>query len=86
MSPGSVHFEIRRITLNGYSPAQRTRFVDSLQAQLTELGKGDGWPRAGRRTVRALDAGTLKPGASPEAAAAQVAATLRSALTGGTRR
>ena len=36
-APRAVHFDIGRITLHGYSPGQRTRFVSSLRTRLAEL-------------------------------------------------
>jgi hypothetical protein len=82
----SVHFDIRRVTLHGYSASERARFMNTLNARLTDLGQGDNWSLAAGRIVRRVDAGTLRPGAGPEAAAAQVAARLRSTLMGKTTR
>jgi hypothetical protein len=83
--PRTVHFDIGRITLHGYSPGQRTRFVTSLQARLAELATNGGydWPAAGQRRVGHLDAGPLRPGAPPEEAAHRIAARLLAAVAGG---
>ena len=35
----AVRFEIDRLTLHGFTPADKNRFLGTLQAQLTELGK-----------------------------------------------
>jgi hypothetical protein len=75
-APRAVNFAIERITLHGFSSMQRLRFVRALEASLSELGVDARWPRGARRSLERLDAGTLPPGASPEQAAARVAATL----------
>jgi hypothetical protein len=80
-APVAVHFEIGRVTLHGYSAAQRTQFVASLRAHLAEVGASGSWSGSGpaRRRVGRLDAGALPPGASPHEAARRVATALRSA-------
>lgn len=83
--PRAVHFDVGRITLHGYSPGQRARFVSSLRARLAGLAAGDGLsrpPGASRRIGR-LDAGVLRPGAPPEEAAERIAATLLAAIGAG---
>jgi len=90
----TVHFDIGRVTLHGYSPGQQARFVSSLRARLADLAAGDGLglglglgpglgpggpPGAARRIGR-LDAGMLRPGAPPEEAAERVAAALLAAI------
>ena len=76
--PRAVHFDIGRLTLHGYSPGQRARFVSSLRAQLAGLAAGDGlgWPPGASRRIGRLDAGVLRPVAPPEEAAERIAATL----------
>ncbi len=83
----TVHFDIGRITLHGYSPGQRTRFVSSLQARLADLAtnNGHGWP-AGERQIEHVDAGLLRPGAPPEEAAQRIAARILAAAKGGQER
>jgi hypothetical protein len=77
---GAIHFEIGRITLHGFPPAYRARFLASLQASLTELGTGGDWsPRATPRLGRLL-AGPLRAGASPEDAAGLVVGQIRAAI------
>jgi hypothetical protein len=85
--PSTVHFDIGRITLHGYSPAQRSRFVTSLRAHLADLSAQGGydWPAGGRR-VGHLDAGLLRPGAPPEEAARRVATRLLAAAANGSGR
>lgn len=82
--PQSVHFDIGRLTLPGYSSGQRARFVSSLQARLAGLAADGGgrWPAAGDRRIGHLDAGVLRAGASPEEAAERIAARLFAALAG----
>jgi hypothetical protein len=81
-NPRTVHFEIGRITMHGFSPAQQRRFLASLQASLAEWAASgvDGWPADGARRVGRLDAGALRPGASPEEAAARITTRLRAAV------
>jgi hypothetical protein len=76
-SPRTIHFDIGRITLHGYSPGQRDRFVGSLRARLAALAAGNGhrWPDAARR-IGQLDGGVLRAGAAPEEAAERIAASL----------
>jgi hypothetical protein len=79
-----VHFDIRRITLHGYSARDQERFATSLHRHLAELAAGEqvAWPTAGERFVARLDAGTIPAGASPERAARAVATRLLDAVTG----
>ena len=80
--PRAVHFDIGRITLHGYSPGQRTRFVSSLRMRLAGLAASVGhrWPAGPLGRIGHLDAGVLRPGAPPEEAAARVAAALLAAI------
>jgi hypothetical protein len=89
-APRAVHFEIGRITLPGYSPAQQARFVSSLRTRLAGLASGEGaaesraqgrgFPALTPRRIGHLDAGVLRPGAPPEEAAERVAAALLAAV------
>ncbi len=79
-APGAVHFEIGLITLHGFPPAHRARFLASLQASLTELGTGGDWSHAAPRQLGRVDAGPLRAGASPEQAAELVTAQIRAAI------
>jgi hypothetical protein len=89
-APRTVHFDIGRITLPGYSPGQQARFVSSLQTQLAGLADlaglaasdGCGWPAGAPPRIGHLDAGVLRPGAAPEEAAARIAAALLAAVGG----
>ena len=79
--PRSIHFDIQRITLHGYSPSQRARFIGALETRLTELSaNGDvAWPAAGQR-VGHLDASPLRASVQPEEAAQRIAARLLAAI------
>jgi hypothetical protein len=79
-APLAVHFDIGRITLHGYSAAQRAQFISSLRDRLAALDPGDGgWPAGAPRRAAHLDAGVLRAGAPPEEAAGRVAAALLAA-------
>ncbi len=80
MSGGAIHFEIGRITLHGFPPAHRARFLASLQTSLTELGTSGDWSPASPRQLGRVDAGPLSAGASPEEAAGLVTAQIRAAI------
>lgn len=81
-----VRFAIDRVTLHGFSSARGARFLSALHAELTALGEGGGLtaaaPRPANRRLASLDAGVLRPGATPEQAAERVGAALREALGG----
>ena len=78
---GAIHFEIGRITLHGFPPAHRSRFLASLQGSLAELGRSGDWSPAAPRQLGRVDAGPLRAGASPEEAAGLVTAQIRAAIT-----
>lgn len=68
-----LNFQIGRIALHGYAQADRARFTDSLRASLTELaGARDSLHLASADRLRV----DLRPGASVEEAARQVAARI----------
>ncbi len=83
--PRAIHFDIGRITLHGYSPGQRARFVSSLRTRLAGLATSDGcsWPTGRERRIAHLDAGVLRAGAPPEEAAERIAAYLLAAVADG---
>jgi hypothetical protein len=78
-APLAVHFDIGRITLHGYSAAQRAQFISSLRDRLAALDPGDGWPAGAPPRTAHLDAGVLRAGAPPDEAAGRVAAALLAA-------
>jgi hypothetical protein len=79
---GAVRFDIRRLTLSGYAEAEQRRFVRSLRTELARLSHAvppGQWPAAGEAgsdpppAFERLDAGEMRPGATPEEAARQIA-------------
>lgn len=87
--PRSIHFDIGRITLHGYSAADRDRFENALRTALAELAASQaelaGPPRGaspgtGNRFIPRLGAGTIPAGASPERAARVIAARVLGAV------
>ena len=76
-----LHFKINRITLEGFSAADQSRFTHSLRSNLTELMQSyrdHSWFEA--EELRPSNIGLLGAGASPEDAARQ-AATIIAKLT-----
>jgi hypothetical protein len=74
--PASIHFNIGRITLHGYTTANQRSFTNSLQRSLGELVEARrdyDWSNATSLRIRKMSGGKLNPGASPEEAAMQVA-------------
>jgi hypothetical protein len=67
---GKLHFNIRRLTLHGYSRADQARFTRTLRAELAKLSAKatPGDPR-----IERLDAGEMGSGVSPEEAARRIA-------------
>ena len=79
-----LHVNIGRITLEGYTPADRRRFAYALQSSLTGLARtpnSSRWPAVPALRMNHLDAGQLPPGASPEEAARHVARQIFATLT-----
>jgi hypothetical protein len=82
-SPRSIHFDIGRITLHGYSSRERDRFERALRTHLTALARQPGaWPASGDSFIERLDAGAIPPGASPERAAQLIANRVVGAVAG----
>jgi predicted mannosyl-3-phosphoglycerate phosphatase (HAD superfamily) len=79
-SRGAVHFEIGRIGLHGFSPAHRARFIASLHASLSELASAADWSLSEPRQLARVSVADMRPGASPEDAAALVTARVRAAI------
>lgn len=83
-SPAPLRVDVGNITLHGYAAGDRRRFAVALEAGLAELAS---MPvalaaPAADLTIRALDVGQLRPGATPEEAARQVAARILEGLAG----
>jgi hypothetical protein len=79
----TVHFDIGRITLHGYSPADQTRFVGALRTQLTDQATNSGRNWLAEQQVAHVDGGTLPAGMTPEQAAQRIAARIWSSATEG---
>jgi len=77
---GALHFNIGRITLDGYSGAEQRRFQSSLETHLARLGRNASGRTAKELTLKHLDAGEPPPGATPEATARHIAARIVAAL------
>ncbi|HEY4048398.1 MAG TPA: hypothetical protein VGM27_16155 [Acidobacteriaceae bacterium] len=80
----ALHFQIGRITAEGFTRGDQKRFESSLRSSLAELAHAHNpheWSASAGLKVSRLDGGRLRPGASPEEAARQIAnrifATLR---------
>jgi len=89
MNSRALHIHIDRMVVEGLPLMGQRRFVRALETQLTQMAN-DGLPNVftgGARHIPAVDAGRLRAGATPEQAASQVTAALRSGLAGkGTNR
>lgn len=78
-APGTaLHIKIGRLTIQGYSSAEQKRFTSALQSSLSELARRSGGQLSAAKALRMnrLDAGRLSAGATPEAAARQIATRL----------
>jgi len=78
-----VHFNIRRLTIEGYSSAEQERFTRSLRAHLSALAQDSHqhqWSSANGLAMNRLDAGGLAPGATPETAARRIATRIFAGL------
>jgi hypothetical protein len=79
----SLHISIDRLVIEGLAPSQQKALLAELRRQLNAWASG-GLPEAfavrNRLRLDRLDAGALRPGASPAQAAAQVVQGLRGAI------
>jgi hypothetical protein len=79
----SLHLHIDRIVVEGLPESGQRQFLSALETHLRELaesGIANHFMRNTRQRLPSLDAGELRPGASPAQAAAQVAAAIRQTL------
>jgi hypothetical protein len=82
--PARLSFDIRRLSLPGYTAAQHQRFTHTLHTSLSQLAMAHaGWPTAPRAHIECLDAGHLRRGATPEDAARQIATQIFERLARG---
>lgn len=82
MNSRALHIYIDRMVVEGLPLMGQRRFVRALETQLTQMAN-DGLPNVftgGARRIPTLDAGRMRAGATPEQAASQVTAALRSAI------
>jgi hypothetical protein len=79
--PRLLHFNVGRITLEGYSPSEQRRFRAALESNLARLERNFSGGAARDLTLHHLDAGQLAI-AGPEAAARRIAARIVAALSG----
>ena len=69
-----INFRIGRLTLEGYTRSDQTRFTRTLERKLRDLvaaAPGLNWKAA--KDADRIDAGTLPSGATPEQAARHIA-------------
>jgi hypothetical protein len=86
MNRRTLHLHIDRLVVEGLPAHSEKRFVRALEAQLTKLaihGLQDAFRRGQARRIASIDAGVMRAGTSPEQAATQITAALRSGLAGG---
>jgi hypothetical protein len=79
----SLHLHIDRIVVEGLPEAGARQFRSALEAQLRELaesGIADRFSGNVRKRIQSLDAGQLRPGATPAQAAAQIAKSIRQGI------
>jgi hypothetical protein len=82
----ALHIGIERVTLHGFTAADRRRFTRSLEANVAELAAAHrdcDWRSLGPAArIGRVDAGQLRRGENAEAAARHVAQALFAELTG----
>lgn len=79
----ALHLHIDRIVVEGLSESGQRRFARALEAQLhalAESGIADSFTRTTRKRIQSLEVGQLRPGATPEQAAAQVIRSIRQSV------
>jgi hypothetical protein len=62
-----VNVDIRRVTLDGYSPGQREHFAASIQAQLAGLGTPEAAARQAAEAIMAAADARLAGTGQPDA-------------------
>jgi hypothetical protein len=83
-----LHLHIDRIVVEGLSESGQRRFARVLESQLrtlAESGIAGEFTRNTRKRLQALEVGQLRPGATPEQAAAQVVRSIRQSVFGKTQ-
>jgi hypothetical protein len=74
-TPSAIRIHIGRITLVGYTATDRVRFSDALRVSLTQLASAKQSYKS-NLSVKRINAGQLRPGASIEEAARVIATRL----------
>jgi hypothetical protein len=89
MGMKSVKLDIERVVVEGLTGSGQRRFLRALEAQLHQLADADsandgfavGLTPNMRKRIQTLDAGPLRPGTTPENAAAQVVRAIRESVS-----
>lgn len=79
----ALHLHIDRIVVDGLPASGQRRFARALEAQLqalAESGIADNFTRNTRKRLQALEVSQMRPGATPEQAAAQVVRSIRQSV------
>jgi hypothetical protein len=79
----TLHLHIDRIVVEGLPEANHRQFLSALETQLHELAEGgiaNQFSGNTRKRLQSIDAGQLRPGASPAQVAAQVANAIRQTM------
>ncbi len=79
----SIHLHIDRIVVRGIARAEGRRFAIALEETLrewAESGLAGVVPGDAPRAIPSLDAGRLRPGATPARAAAQIVEAIQARL------
>jgi hypothetical protein len=85
MTTRALHVHIDRIVVEGLPASGQARFTRALEGRLREMaesGLAAGFKGGTRKRIAGLSAGELRPGATAEQAAAQVAGAIGRAVTG----
>lgn len=80
-STTALHLHIDRIVVDGLPAGSQRRFVRALEQQISEAAASLPLAAMTSRRLRTLHAGTLRPGSTPEQAAAQVVRRLMQSLS-----
>jgi hypothetical protein len=78
-----VNLHIGRIVVHGMSRAEGRRLARSLEEQLRQWSEGrlaEGLPGTAPRAIPSLNAGQLRPGATPAQAAGQIVQAIQTRL------
>ncbi len=81
----TIHLHIDRIVIDGLPHTSRQQLVSALEAGLREWAETeiDGqFNVSARKRIQSLEAGQLRPGATPAQAAAQIVQSIRQGANG----